>query len=78
MGLAGRMDSRLTPKGELLRVLQEGTFERVDGNQTLSTSARIVAATNGDLQVVPAGPAMNWRPGCCLSMNWSDTMWRRF
>jgi formate hydrogenlyase transcriptional activator len=33
----------------LLRVLQEGTFERVGGNETLKTDARLIAATNRDL-----------------------------
>jgi len=34
---------------KLLRVLQEGTFERVGGTETLSVDVRIVAATNRDL-----------------------------
>ncbi len=34
---------------KLLRVLQEGRFERVGGEVTLRTSARIVSATNKDL-----------------------------
>ena len=34
---------------KLLRVLQEGTFSRVGGNETLSSDVRIVAATNKDL-----------------------------
>jgi DNA-binding NtrC family response regulator len=34
----------------LLRVIQERKFERVGGEQTLSTDARIVAATNRDLK----------------------------
>jgi transcriptional regulator with GAF, ATPase, and Fis domain len=34
----------------LLRVLQERTFERVGGSQTLRTAARVVAATHRDLQ----------------------------
>jgi len=34
----------------LLRVLQERTFERVGGAQTLRTDARVVAATHRDLQ----------------------------
>jgi formate hydrogenlyase transcriptional activator len=33
----------------LLRVLQERTFERVGGTQTLRTGARVIAATNRDL-----------------------------
>jgi formate hydrogenlyase transcriptional activator len=33
----------------LLRVLQEGEFERVGGRQTLRTDARVIAATNRDL-----------------------------
>lgn len=36
---------------KLLRILQEGTFSRVGGNETLSSDARIVAATNKDLAV---------------------------
>ena len=35
---------------KLLRVLQEGEFERVGGIKTLSVSTRLVAATNADLQ----------------------------
>ena len=34
---------------KLLRVLQEQTFERVGGNKTLKSNARIIAATNCDL-----------------------------
>jgi two-component system response regulator AtoC len=34
---------------KLLRILQEGAFERVGGTQTLYSSARIIAATNRDL-----------------------------
>ena len=33
----------------LLRVLQEGEFERVGGSETLKTDVRIIAATNRDL-----------------------------
>ena len=34
----------------LLRVLQEGTFERVGGNKTLKSNARIICATNRKLE----------------------------
>jgi two-component system response regulator AtoC len=46
----GEMPGSLQAK--LLRVLQEGTFERVGGTQTLHSDARIVAATNRDLKAL--------------------------
>jgi len=36
-------------QAKLLRVLQDGAFERVGGTKTLNTNARIIAATNRDL-----------------------------
>jgi len=36
-------------QAKLLRVLQEGTFERIGGSQILHTNARVIAATNRNL-----------------------------
>lgn len=36
-------------QGKVLRLLQEQQFERVGGNETISTDVRIIAATNCDL-----------------------------
>ncbi len=40
---------------KLLRVLQEGEFERVGGNKTISVNIRIIAASNRDLQEAVKG-----------------------
>jgi PAS domain S-box-containing protein len=37
-------------QAKLLRVLQEGQFERVGGSKTLSVDVRVIAASNRDLQ----------------------------
>jgi len=37
-------------QGKILRVLQEGEFSRVGGNETLHTDVRIIAATNQNLE----------------------------
>lgn len=42
-------DMPLSVQVKLLRVLQEGTFSRVGGNEVLTSDVRIVAATNKDL-----------------------------
>jgi transcriptional regulator with GAF, ATPase, and Fis domain len=42
-------DLPLELQAKLLRVLQEGEFERVGGTTTLRTNARVIAATNHDL-----------------------------
>lgn len=39
----------LAAQAKLLRVLQEGTFERVGGTQTITVDVRVVAATHRDL-----------------------------
>ncbi|WP_177418293.1 sigma-54-dependent transcriptional regulator [endosymbiont of Lamellibrachia barhami] len=46
----GEMPASLQAK--LLRVLQEGSFERVGGTQTQYSNARILAATNRDLKAM--------------------------
>ncbi len=43
-------DIPLATQTKLLRVLQEGEFERVGGNKTLKVNLRIIAASNRDLQ----------------------------
>ncbi len=37
-------------QAKVLRVLQDGSFERLGGNETLYSNARVIAATNCDLQ----------------------------
>ena len=49
-------DMTLDTQVKLLRLLEEGTFERVGGSETLTVQTRIVAATNRDLkEMVSAG-----------------------
>jgi len=43
-------DIPLATQVKLLRVLQEGEFERVGGNKTIQVNIRIIAASNRDLQ----------------------------
>jgi DNA-binding NtrC family response regulator len=43
-------DIPLSTQIKLLRVLQEGEFERVGGNKTLRVDIRLIAASNRDLQ----------------------------
>ncbi len=42
-------DMSLKTQAKVLRVLQEGTFERVGGSQTIRVDVRVIAATNKDL-----------------------------
>ncbi|MFC1515352.1 sigma-54-dependent transcriptional regulator [Thermodesulfobacteriota bacterium] len=46
----------ITPMAQikLLQVLQDGTFSRVGGEETIETDARVVAATNSDLKQMMA------------------------
>src|SRR5262245_8576167 len=43
-------DMPLATQAKILRVLQEQTFERVGGNETVRTDVRLIAATNRDLK----------------------------
>lgn len=43
-------DMSLSTQAKMLRVIQEGEFERVGGSKSLKTDVRIIAATNKDLQ----------------------------
>jgi two-component system nitrogen regulation response regulator GlnG len=40
----------LGPQTKILRVLQNGTFERVGGNQSIKVDVRVIAATNKPLE----------------------------
>lgn len=43
-------DMTLATQAKILRVLQEGEFERVGGDRTIKVDVRIIAATNKDLE----------------------------
>ncbi len=43
-------DMSPTVQGKVLRLLQEQKFERVGGNETISTNVRLISATNRDLE----------------------------
>jgi len=54
-------------QAKLLRVLQEGEFERVGGTQTFKVNVRVIAATNRDLgQLSKAG---HYRPDLYYRLN---------
>ncbi len=49
-------DMSLTTQAKILRVLQEGEFERLGGTQTIKVDVRLIAATHKDLQqMIEAG-----------------------
>jgi DNA-binding NtrC family response regulator len=52
----GDLDQSLQTK--LLRVVQEGTYERVGGNEPLASGARLVAATNRPVRPGAQGAAL--------------------
>ncbi len=43
-------DMDLSVQAKILRVIQEGTFERVGGNKTINIDVRLIAATHKDLE----------------------------
>jgi two-component system nitrogen regulation response regulator GlnG len=43
-------DMSLVTQAKILRVLQDGQFERVGGNELLTANVRLIAATNRDLE----------------------------
>jgi nitrogen regulation protein NR(I) len=45
-------DMPLATQGKMLRLLQDQTFERVGGNETIHTDVRLIAATNRDLKAM--------------------------
>lgn len=47
-------DIRIELQAKLLRVLQEGEFERLGGNQTLRVNVRLIGATHRDLEELVA------------------------
>lgn len=54
-------------QAKLLRVLQEGEFERVGGSATIRTDVRVIAATNRDLRTEAA--AGRFRPDLFYRLN---------
>jgi len=47
-------DMPLTLQAKILRLLQEQSFERVGGNETVKTDVRLIAATHRDLKALAA------------------------
>jgi len=47
-------DMTLATQAKILRLLQDGRFERVGGNETIATNVRVIAATNRKLEELVA------------------------
>jgi len=47
-------DMTLATQAKILRLLQDGRFERVGGNETIQTDVRVIAATNQNLDALVA------------------------
>lgn len=45
-------DMSMATQAKMLRLLQEGCFERVGGNESITTNVRIIAATNKNLELM--------------------------
>jgi len=45
-------DMPLATQAKILRLLQEGQFERVGGNETIAVNVRVIAATNQNLEAM--------------------------
>ncbi len=43
-------DMSMSTQGKLLRILHDGTFERVGSNETIKTDVRVIAASNKNLE----------------------------
>jgi hypothetical protein len=65
----GDLDATLQTK--LLRVLQDGRYERVGGSETLTSRARVVAATNKPVRPGQAGATL--RRTC--TTGWPSSRW---
>ncbi len=66
-------DMPLAIQSKLLRVLQDGTFSRVGGNQTIRTDVRIVAATNKNLEAEVAGKKNSAKTSFIVSTSSAST-----
>jgi nitrogen regulation protein NR(I) len=60
-------DASAATQAKILRVLQDGKFERVGGNETIHTDVRILAATSKDLE--QAMQRKDFRPDLFFRLN---------